>query len=339
MVDLAQAIRRAFATYTTRLAREAAGDGVQQQLSALRQEYDQAVEGATHRRVEAELQAARAEPGSPTQEALQLRVERLSAEESHRLEDRERALARARGEGLEAGVFISYGAAPLVVVIEDEVFGPNRVAIADKINESARGTARAGPARARADAHLAAERAARRIPALQHAWSVFVGAPLVVAIPQDSEAAALRSARAGDLAAAMRAVAGSVREAIEAAARSASDAAGDIYNSGAAISEQALTAFLEGAGELRTVRRVELMPADVPAELASRWWFGAGQETLVACFHPDGRPAELFRHVGKAAFKGLPDVTVWELCADAGGPATLFRALGVSWFRRGAAGP
>ena len=37
----------------------------------------------------------------------------------------------ARGEGLEAGIFISFGASPLVVVIDDELFGPNRVAIAE----------------------------------------------------------------------------------------------------------------------------------------------------------------------------------------------------------------
>ncbi len=62
------------------------------------------------------------------------------------------------------GAFISFGPEPLVVVIEDEVFGRNRVAIAEKINESARGTARAASARLRADAALERERAPPRQP-------------------------------------------------------------------------------------------------------------------------------------------------------------------------------
>lgn len=335
MVELAADIRRILAAYEARLAREVSTEVVARQIAAIEDGYREGAERAAGALAEARSALAGAAPGSREQAKAQARAARAAAEQARLGAERERGVARARGEGLEAGVFISHGPAPLVVTIDDEVFGANRVAIAEKINESARGTARSGPARARADAQLAAQRAARRTPALQHAWGVFVGAPLAVAVPQEAEAAALRSARSGDLAAAMRAVAAPVREAIEVAARSESEGAGDIYNSGAALSEQALTAFLEAVGDARTVRRVDLAPADVPADLASRWWFGAGPETLVACFHPDGRPAELFRKVGRAAFRGLPDVPVWELCADVGGPAALFRALGTSWFRRG----
>lgn len=336
MVELAADIRRLLAAYEARLAREVSTEAVSRQIAAIEEGYRQGTERAAAALAEAKAAIGAAAAGSREQAEAQAGAARAAVEQARLAGERDQALARARGEGLEAGVFISHGPAPLVVTIDDEVFGANRVAIAEKINESARGTARAGSARARADAQLAAERAARRTPALRHAWSVFVGAPLVVAVPQDAEAVALRSARAGDLAAAMRAVAVSVREAIEAAARSASDGAGDIYNSGAALSEQALTAFLEAVGETRTVRRVELEPADVPADLAARFWFGSGRQTLIACFHPDRRPAELFRHVGKAAFKGLPDVPVWELCADVGGPAALLDALGPTWLRRGA---
>jgi hypothetical protein len=41
--------------------------------------------------------------------------------------------------------------------------------------------------------------------------------------------------------------------------------------------------------------------------------------------------AEMFRRVGRAAFKGLADVTVWELCAEGGGPAALASALKEHW--------
>jgi hypothetical protein len=236
-----------------------------------------------------------------------------------------------RGEGLEAGVFISHGAAPLVITIDDEVFGRSRVAIADKINESARGTARAPAARARADAALARERAARKIPALGHAWSVFVGQPLQIAVPTETEGAALRAARAGDLPGAMRALAGPVREALESAAREQGERPGDVYNSGAALSEDALTAFLAELAGTRTVRRVEVAPDQIPDRLRSRWFFGAEPQSLVVCLGPDGRVHEMFRRVGTAAFKGLGNVVVWELCPDGGGPGALAAALGSAW--------
>jgi hypothetical protein len=131
--------------------------------------------------------------------------------------------------------------------------------------------------------------------------------------------------------AAMRAVAKPVRRALEAAARAEDEGSGDVYNAGAALSEEALSAWLESMGGRRTVRRVELDPADVPEEVASRWWFGAGPESLVVTFHTDGRPAEMFRHVGRAWFKGLGEVPIWEIAADTGGPAAIFQAMRAAW--------
>ena len=226
---------------------------------------------------------------------------------------------------------MSYGPAPLVIAIEDEVFGKNRVAIAEKINESARGTARASPARTRADQQLEAERAARELPQLDHAWSVFIGQPLSLSVPPAAEQAALRAARAGDIALAMKAVAAPVREALEAAARADEDSGGDIYNAGAALSEEALGAFLEAVTRTRTVRRVEFDAAEVPAELSRRYWYGSGPQSLIVTFHPDGRPAELFRQAGRASFKGLGEVGVWEIAADVGAPAALFHAMRERW--------
>ncbi|MHB8877739.1 MAG: nucleotidyl cyclase domain-containing protein, partial [Myxococcaceae bacterium] len=145
---LALEIRRHLASYERQLARSVSGEQVARAVQSIEEEYAR--------------RSGAARPGtSPAQ---------LEA-------DRQAALARARGEGLEAGVFVSFGPAPLVVTIDDEIFGRQRVAIADRINESARGTARAGGARARADALLAAERVRRGEAGLSHPWAVFVGAP------------------------------------------------------------------------------------------------------------------------------------------------------------------
>jgi hypothetical protein len=323
LVALAAEVRRLIATYGRRLEREVPREVLARQLAAIEERFRAGLAGAAREAAEARAALGRAAAGTPAHGEAAARAVRAAAAEALLAAERDRAVARARGEELEAGIFVSHGPAPLVITIDDEVFGHSRVAIADKINESARGTARAASARARADAALAAERAARQDPRLAHAWSVFVGQPLTLSVPPQAEAAALEAARAGDLAAAMRAVAAPVREALAQAARDGAAERGDIYNGGAALSGEALEAFLAAVGSSRTVRRAEVPPDEIPGELRRRWFFGTGPETLVACFHPDGRLAELFRYAGKAAFKGLEDVPVWELCAEAGAGVAL----------------
>jgi hypothetical protein len=246
--------------------------------------------------------------------------------------DRARAMARVRGEGLEAGVFISFGPAPVTILIDDEVFGHNRVAIAEKINESARGTARAAGARARADAGLASERAHRRNPALRHAWSVFAERPLTITLTPQQERDAMATIFAGEPA--VSSLGKAVREDLESAlrARLGGEGGGELYNSGAALSEEALSSFLDAVKEARALRRIVLEVEDVPGDLRSRWFYGSGQLELVVTFHAGGRPAEMFRRVGRAAFKGMEEVMVWELAADSGGPAELLGHFGKRWF-------
>ena len=327
MVALAKSIRALFRAYGARLAREVSSEVVARQIAAIEDAHRDALAAARAEVLAAEAALAGARAGTPQHAALAARLARARVEEARRAAERDRALGRARGEGLEAGVFVSHGAAPLVVVIDDEVFGKNRVAIAERINESARGTARAGPARARADSGLAAERARRNGPALDHAWSVFIGAPLQLPLPPDAEDQALRLMRSGDAVGAMRALAGPVREGLEAAART-EERPGDIYNGGAALSQEALEAYLAEVGASRTVRRFDVPVEDIPEGLRERWYFGEEPLALVVCTRADGRVAELFRRVGTASFKGLGEVVVWELCADAGGPAALAEALG-----------
>jgi len=331
LVSLAAEIRRLLAAYEHRLEREVSSTTVAGRVSALEERYRGEIERSQAARTEARAAAERAAPGSP-ERSESLRRSALHAAAAARLAaEMERDVSRTRGEGLEAGVFVSFGPAPLVVSIDDEAFGRNRVAIAEKINESARGTARASSARARADQLLSAARTAIGNPELRHAWSVFIGQPLTLAIPPDAAAEVLKAARAGDMTAAMRAVAKPVRRALEAAARAEDEGAGDVYNAGAALSEEALTAWLTAVGTKRTVRRVDIDPAELPAEISHRWWFGDGPASLVVTFHTDGRPAEMFRQVGRAWFKGLGDVPIWEIAADTGGPAALFQAMRAAW--------
>jgi hypothetical protein len=333
MVEMARDVRRHFAAYAARLQRELSKDALARRLEAIERDHAAPMAAAAKARAEAQAAVAAASAGSPQLAAAQYRLARATEEEAKAADERDKARARARGEAIEAGIFVSHGPAPLVVAIDDEVFGRQRVAIADKINESARGTARNGAARARADAELGAERKARAAPGLEHAWRVFIGLPLSISIPPGPEAAALRAFAAGDPQGAMRQLAAPVRAALEAAAREGGDAPGDIYNGGIALSEDSLQAWLDQVGATRVVRRIDLPPDGIPEELRGRWYFGRDTLSLVACFRADGRLCELFRRVGHAAFKGLGEVAVWELCDEAGGPGALAHQLGPRWFR------
>src|SRR5207245_2280161 len=87
--------------------------------------------------------------------------------------------AHAAGEPLVAGIFVSYGAAPDIARIDDPIFGLVKVAIAEKINESARGTARNAGVRERVEARRqAASRKAGR--PLEMPFGVVVDVPSAV---------------------------------------------------------------------------------------------------------------------------------------------------------------
>jgi hypothetical protein len=333
MVAMARDVRRHFAAYSAQLQREISRDALAKRLEAIEKEHAAPIAAAARARAEAQAAVAEALPGSQQQAAAQFRLSRAAEEEARASDEREKALARARGEAIEAGIFVSYGPAPLVVAIDDEVFGRQRVAIADKINESARGTARNGAARARADAELGAERTARGAPKLEHAWRVFIGQPLAITIPPATAAQAIRAFNEGNPPAAMRHVAAPVRAALEAASKLDGEGAGDIYNSGIALSEDSLQAWLGEVASERVVRRLDLVPGAIPEELRRRWFYGTEPLNLVACFQSDGRTGELFRRVGRAVFKGLGEVVAWELCDEEGGPGALLQRLGPQWFR------
>lgn len=306
LVTLAVGIRRHLVSYERRLAQTISREQVEAGLKAIEEEYER------------KLQTAR--PG------VRAIIQR----------EKEAALARGRGEGLEAGVFISYGPAPLVITLEDDVFGLSKVAIADRINESARGTARSGAARAKADAMLAQERQRRGNPSLAHPWQVFVGAPLSVQVPYSAEAEARAALKAGDLEGARRALEQSLRDALEDAAKQGEDAPGDIYNAGVAVSEETLLAYQETLGDQRFFRQLEVEPRTLHPELHQRYFFPPGPMRLTVGFHPTGELAEVFRFAGRVMFKGLErkgGMEVWELVDEHGVGRLFARHHASEWLR------
>ena len=231
---------------------------------------------------ELRARAPQAEPAM--RESMLLRAKELAAELARREALFEAERARAAGEKLEAGTFVSFGAAPEVARFEDPLFGQIKVAIAEKINESARGTARNAELRSSVGSALAlAKREARR--ELELPFHVFVEPP------RGSEDHPVPG--------------------------------GAIYNAGAALSEEALDAYLERrSGDLVIVQRE--VPADeLHPTLRQKFFFPRPVLGLIACAQPaTGMLSELFVFQGRVRFKGFEatgGLGVWEML-DAGDP-------------------
>jgi hypothetical protein len=305
LVELAQDIRRALNSYSQRLEAESSSEVVARSIAAIDERT--AARRAQLQQQLAETKAAiRARSRDSSGEDPQVRMSRIQAELSRLDDERNSEIALAAGEKLEAGIFISYGAAPEVATFEDHVFGAIKVAIAEKINESARGTARNGGVRSRLDALVRQERATRNNADLSCPFLVAVSQPLSIPVPADAEAAIMGCLSGGDANMAELLLQRSVRQFIANLGRGRGDATGDIYNGGAALSEEALRAYVTARdGELLFLSRRVSVSA-LHASIVERFVFPMDTLQLVAAVEPGAQALqELYVHVGRALFKGF----------------------------------
>jgi hypothetical protein len=98
----------------------------------------------------------------------------------------------------------------------------------------------------------------------------------------------------------------SVRQFIANLGRGRGDATGDIYNGGAALSEEALRAYVTARdGELLFLSRRVSVSA-LHASIVERFVFPMDTLQLVAAVEPGAQALqELYVHVGRALFKGF----------------------------------
>jgi hypothetical protein len=305
LLELSDEIRHALGSYARRLDSEGSREAVAKTIATIEEKYRaqfQMLEGAIKSAQDA-LRRGTLDPTSGEEPSYRLRA---LEQQRQRLEDqREAELALASGEKLEAGIFVSFGAAPEIATFEDHIFGPIKVSIAEKINESARGTARNGGVRARVDAILAAERARLGKPSLVCPLAVAVSQPLSMPIPADVELAVRGSIANGDMESAETILNGAVRDFV---ARLASQETyadrGDIYNGGAALSEEALKAYVEARGGDFTFLKRDVPVTALHAAIREKFVFPMGSLKLVMAVSPQGLH-ELFVFVGRALFKGF----------------------------------
>jgi hypothetical protein len=305
LLELAEDIRSALGSYARRLDKEGSRDAVanvianiEDKFRARRQQLASAVSAAE--------EAQRRGIADPSGEKPSARLRALGVEMARLDDERAGEIALATGEKLEAGIFVSYGAAPEVATFEDHIFGQIKVSIAEKINESARGTARNGSVRARVEAALTAERARLGRPGLICPLHVSVSQPLSIAIPEDVAVAVRRSLAGGDMEGAETVLGGVVRDFVgRLASEEMHEDRGDIYNGGAAISEDALRAYVAARrGELTFLRR-DVQVAQLAAPLREKFVFPSNVLRMVLAVSSSHQLEQLFVFIGRALFRGF----------------------------------
>jgi hypothetical protein len=307
LLELAQDIRTALGSYGRRLDKEGSREAVANVIATIEEKFQgrrQQLAAAVQSAQEAQRRGT-LDPLSGEAPASRLRS--LEAEMSRLDDERAGEIALASGEKLEAGIFVSFGAPPEVATFEDHIFGQIKVSIAEKINESARGTARNAGVRARVEAVLASERARLGRPGLGCPLHVSVSHPLSMAVPEDVASEMRRNLAGGDLKGAETTLSGVVREFVAGlAAQEMYDDRGDIYNGGAAVSEDALNAYVEARGDELLFLRREVQVAQLGPALREKFVFPTSTLRLVMAVAPSAQALQqLFVFVGRALFRGF----------------------------------
>ena len=307
LLQLSDEIRRALGSYAKRLDSEGSRDAVSKTIASIEEKFRGRKESlaAAVKSAQDALRRGTLDPLSGEEPSYRLRS--LQGELQRLEDERETEISLATGEKLEAGIFISFGSAPEVATFDDPVFGQIKVSIAEKINESARGTARNLGVRARVDALLASERARVGKPELVCPLTVAVSQPLSMPVPADVELAVRRSVAQSDLEGAETVLNGVVRDFVaRLASQESFEDRGDIYNGGAAVSEEALRAYVEARGSESIFMRRNVQVEALHPALRDRFVFPMATLRMVLSVSPSSQSLqELFFFVGRALFKGF----------------------------------
>jgi hypothetical protein len=235
-------------------------------------------------------------------------------DEDHTLSEAEREDQYRQGAGLEAGLFISYGAAAEVLSMDDDVWGMQRVAVSERINEAARGTARNLAVRQQLDEALEAARFRMGNPSLELPYRVYIastgsvrmdpqlGRMLQRAMVERDQELLDRSLDQLDRSVRARFAGSSGVDAAAAAIQ-----ANDIYNLGEAISAGALDGYLRQTRASHMFFRIQIRPEELEASIQQRFLFVEDMLDLIVGYEVkrDTPELEMFRYVGQVLFRGF----------------------------------
>ncbi len=231
------------------------------------------------------------------------------------------------GYGLEAGLFIAYGAAAELATMNDATFGQVKVAIAEKINEAARGTARNGSLKAKLDALLERARQSGR-KGVTYPFHVYIDSAYNLLLPAEVHAQVERAVRERDPERAREAARALAEAALRDLARAMGKGDGqppellsplsDLYNTGESLSGEALEAYLTATKPSRFYFRRQVSVRELDPVFLERFCFPTDELQLVISVPHQGEAenAAVFRYAGQVQFRGFEAKTptaVYEL--------------------------
>ncbi len=231
-----------------------------------------------------------AEAGELRQRAARAALDDAARKRQLEIEAELAALSAVHDEGpeLDFGVFVSFGAPPVELSMDDEVFGKVFVALAEKINESARGVERNGAAGAAIEGAVAAL-GGHPLAFRVHVGPAIIGAmpsPLFEAWPTDPEE--------------VDAVAQTLRSMVTFSGGTA------LYNGGIGLSGETAAAILAGETTVWHGKREAL------AEVLPGYSVLEPRQHFVRVTSRDGG-ARLLRFCGRVQMKGFREpAPIWE---------------------------
>jgi hypothetical protein len=236
---------------------------------------------------------------------------------------REEAVGRITGEHLVAGSFIAYGAAAIVVKFDDPIWGEVKVSIGEKINESARGTARSGSVFSAVQAVRDFLRRRNNNPGLQLPFRVYVGNTLDLLHSPEADLALRAAYLQGDQDRVVQIYQHEVGQHIKntiGAGRPAVDAylarGMAIYNAGDALTGEALAAYRKAAANMVRFEDRTVPIANLEPDIRQQLVFLEPQLRLVVGRGADGLVCDLFHYAGTMIFKGFERDApreIWEI--------------------------
>jgi hypothetical protein len=218
---------------------------------------------------------------------------------------------------IEYGLFISYGDAAETIAFEDPFWGKMNVAIAEKLNEAARGTGRNPDIRKKLDQLLRNARRARGNPSLTYPFFVFIDRSYGLSLRSDLSTTVERALQNKDKGTAQEVVETAsslfMRD-IEKGMRGSGESGwetltyfNDIYNLGEAMSGDALQSYLKEISPHTYYYDKTVKITELHQEIQQRFFFPSpelklfvGVERINGQLHFD-----LMRYVGELVFKGF----------------------------------
>jgi hypothetical protein len=229
----------------------------------------------------------------------------------------EMEMAVGKDAGVEYGLFISYGDAAETISFDDPFWGKMNVAIAEKLNEAARGTGRNPEIKKKLDLLLKNTRRARGNPTLTYPFSVFIDKSYALSLRSDLSAMVERILQRRDEETARHVVetaSALFMKDIEKGMKDSGDDGwetltyfNDIYNLGEALSAEALQSYLRETSPHKYNFYKTVLVNDLHADIQQHFFFPSPEVKFCVCVERlDGQlNFDLFRHVGELVFRGF----------------------------------